>query len=204
MYIPKLFHDSELTSIVDDVLGCNPIVHAAALKQLRCQVELYVTRFDSIRLRLVGDDKEVRREIVEAVMATLEANHYARLVAWRARRLSGPDRSSFWAFVRITTYHRSIDYSREHLASVGSRLTPSCRVCEPATPVMHLEESLPERPFLADCTAPQLYEYLDKFQSMYRTPGGVAALPVPDLGLPEERDASPLDPAGPAGDSGAP
>jgi hypothetical protein len=186
MFRPKLFDDSELISIVDDVLGCNPIARVAALKQLRCQVELYVTRFDSIRLGLLGDDKEVRRDIFMSVMATLEANNFARLGAWRARRLNGLDRSSFWGLVRITTYHRSIDYDRAYFVSVAPRLTPSREAGEETPSATRLEESLPERPFLADCTAEQLYEYLDLFQSMYRTPGGVTALPVPDLVLPEE------------------
>jgi len=188
----KLFDDSKLTLLVDDVLGEDRMEREAARKELRTQVELYVTRGDNIRLGPVSDDKEVRYDIFVSVMTTLEANNFARLGAWQARRLNHTDWSSFWGLVRVTTYHRSVDYGRSHPYSVGPRLKPLGRVREKTAPQALLEESLPARPFLADCTAQELCVYLDRFQSMHHTPDedprrtfSAAALPVPDLVLPE-------------------
>ena len=86
MYKLKLFHDSEVIAIVDDILGRDPAARDAARARLWPQVELYVTRVADIPLGPLSDDQDVRRDIFVSVMTTLEANHFARLGAWRARR----------------------------------------------------------------------------------------------------------------------
>lgn len=192
MYRLKLFDDSEVISIVDDILGRDPVARDAARARLWPQVELYVTRVADIPLGPLSDDQDARRDIFVSVMTTLEASHFARLGAWRARRLNHTDGSTFWGLVRITTYHRSIDYARAHPLNIASRLMPFCWVREETAPPFVLDESLPSMPFLAHCTIPELYDYLDRFQDMHDAPAGHASaasvappLPIPDLVMPE-------------------
>lgn len=187
----KLFDDFELELIVDDILGRDPAARAIARKRLWPQVELYVTRVAKLPLGPLREDEEARRDVYVAVMTTLEANNFARLGAWRARRLNGTDRSSFWGLVRVTAQHRSIDYARAHPRNIAGRGSPFCWVCEEVAPPLVLE-SLPSQPFLTHCTAEELYDYLDRFHAMHHAsaePAGVMSfgprLPVPDLVLPE-------------------
>jgi hypothetical protein len=185
MYRLKLFDDSEVIPIVDDILGHDRAAREAARARLWPQVELYVMRVAHIPLGRLSDDPDVRRDIFVLVMDTLEANHFARLGAWRARRLHNTDRSSFWGLVRVTTYHRSIDYARAHPHNIAPRSKPYCWVREHTTPPCILDDSLPSMPFLAHCTTPALYDYLERFQDMLRAPPTPPPVSIPDPVLPE-------------------
>jgi len=192
MFKLKLLSDSELLSIVDDVLSSDHTARKRARARLWRQVEQYVMGVAHLKLGPLSEDTDVRRDIFVAVMHTLEANDFARLGAWRARWLTDTDRSSFWGLVRVTTHHRAIDYARAHPRNIARRAEPYRWVREETAPPFVIDRSVPSMPFLARCTREQLYDYMARFQHALPTPAestGASStappLPVPDLVLPE-------------------
>jgi hypothetical protein len=192
MFRMKLLADSKLLAIVDDVLGPDPGARAAARTLLWLQVQLYVLSVANLQLGPWNDDPDVRRDIFVAVMHTLEANNFARLGAWRARRLTDTDKSSFWGLVRVTTRHRSIDHGRAHPRNIARRGEPFRWVREETAPPHVLDRSVSATPVLAHSTADQLRAYMARFQHALSSavePTSASAdpppLPVPDLVLPD-------------------
>lgn len=188
----KLLTDSKLLPVVDDVLGWDPRARKAARARLWQQVELYVMNVADLKLGRLNDDPDVKRDIFVAVMGILEANHFAKLGAWRARRLTRTSRSSFWGYLKIITRHRAIDYARAHPRNIGRRAEPYRWVREEMAPAYVLDQSVPAMPFLDHCTAEQLYDYLARFQHAHprsadsrEASSDAPPLPVPDLLPPE-------------------
>jgi hypothetical protein len=183
-----LQHSTDPTwlQIIDDLLDGAQNKQAVARTTLWCEVLHYVELCARLPIGPLSEDGDARREIGDRVLKKLEANDHALLRDWRDRQRRKRDHSSWWAFIKMVTRHRAIEYARCSSLNVARRGEPFRWVRVDLVDPLAFDETASAE-FLAHCTEEALYKVLDELQPSHAAvrseppppPPAVEATPPP-------------------------
>lgn len=160
-------------------------------------VKHFVEHVDRGKLPIgpLADDDDALRDIAVRVLEKLERHDFAHLREWRRRQLSGRDAAQWWTFIRLVVRSKATDYARGsplNIARRGSRKdAPSGKAAfewvrvEPTEASVLSEQSTAR--FLARCTWPQLFDFLDKLNGVRAPASELPLQPRPALASPQRR-----------------
>jgi len=167
---------------VTEILGSNPVARERARSVLWQHVFRVVVYVQKLPLGPLSDDIDARRDVAVATMRTLEAKDFAQLREWLARQRRQRDHAKIGRLIQLFAGQRAIELaraSRMNLSRRGERFVWA--KVAPRDPAV-LEETVQRQlDFIASCTAPELYDFLE------RTQAGLADDPCAELsrGLPK-------------------
>ena len=180
--------DGQWLNIIDELLGCDRKKQQAARETMWCEVLHYVEHSARLKIGPLSDDEDARREIGDRVLKKLEANDYAHLRDWRDRQRRCRDHASWWAFIKMITRHRAIEFARSCSLNVARRGEPFQWVRVDVIDPVVFDET-PSSEFLSHCPESVLYDYLARFQRSRgtTTPEPPPLPPTPAVPPPRSR-----------------
>ena len=179
MATSQQWKDGQWLQIVDDLLAGDCKKQQTARIRLWSEVVDYVEHRARLKIGPLSDDDDVRSEIADRVMKKLEANAYAHLRDWRDRQRSERDHASWWAFIRMITTHRAIEYCRTCSLNIARRGEPFQWVrIDAVDPTVFDETASAE--FLTHRTEEALYDHVAEFQNNHAS-DSAESRPVPPV-----------------------